>query len=97
MVSTTGIRCVGNSVVLHGVPYAPPYVIRAIGPTDQMLDSISASPYITFYLQAVAAYQLGWQVGIDPIIRMPGYAGSIELDYARPVDTASDELADDRT
>jgi uncharacterized protein YlxW (UPF0749 family) len=96
VVSTTGIRCVGNSVVLHDVPYAPPYVIRAIGPTDSMLDSINASPYIGFYLEAVAAYQLGWQVGIDPVIEMPAYAGSIELDYARPVGE-DDSLPDDRT
>ena len=96
VVSTTGIRCVGNSVVLHDVPYAPPYVIRAIGPTDAMLDSINASPYIGFYLEAVAAYQLGWQVGIDPVIQMPAYAGSTELEYARPAAEA-DELADDRT
>ena len=40
VVSTTGIRCVGNTVVLHDVPYAPPYVISAIGPTDQMLAAI---------------------------------------------------------
>ncbi|WP_454226716.1 DUF881 domain-containing protein [Propioniciclava flava] len=27
----TGIKCVGNTVVVHGVPYAPPDVISAIG------------------------------------------------------------------
>ena len=96
VVSTTGVRCVGNSVVLHDVPYAPPYVIRAVGPTDSMLDSINASPYIGFYLEAVAAYQLGWGVAIDPVIEMPAYAGSIELDYARPVG-GDDSLPDDRT
>jgi len=96
VVSTTGIRCVGNSVVLHDVPYAPPYVIRAVGPTDSMLDSINASPFIGFYLEAVAAYQLGWEVAIDPVIEMPAYAGSIELDYARPVGE-DDPLPDDRT
>ena len=96
VVSTTGIRCVGNSVVLHDVPYAPPYVIRAVGPTDSMLDSINASPYIGFYLEAVAAYQLGWEVAIDPVIQMPAYTGSIELDYARPVGEDA-SLPDDRT
>jgi uncharacterized protein YlxW (UPF0749 family) len=96
VVSTTGIRCVGNSVVLHDVPYAPPYVIRAVGPTDQMLDSVNASPYIGFYLESVAAYQLGWEVGVDPLIEMPGYTGSTELGYARPADRDAD-LADDRT
>ncbi len=25
VVATTGIKCVGNTVVLHGVPYSPPY------------------------------------------------------------------------
>ena len=25
VISTTGIKCVGNTVVLHGVPYSPPY------------------------------------------------------------------------
>ena len=96
VVSSTGIRCVGNSVVLHDVPYAPPYVIRAIGPTDQMLDSVNDSPYIGFYLEAVAAYQLGWEVGVDPLIEMPGYTGSTELSYARPAGRDAD-LADDRT
>ena len=25
VIATTGIKCVGNTVVLHGVPYSPPY------------------------------------------------------------------------
>ena len=36
VISTTGIKCVGNTVVLHGVPYAPPYVISAIGDQDRL-------------------------------------------------------------
>lgn len=97
VVSTTGIRCVGNTVVLHDVPYAPPYVIRAVGPTAQMLTSVNESPYIGFYLQAVAAYQLGWDVQVEPDLQLPGYAGSIELDYARPAGGGVAELPDDRT
>jgi uncharacterized protein YlxW (UPF0749 family) len=31
VISTTAVKCVGNTVVLHGIPYAPPYRIRAIG------------------------------------------------------------------
>ena len=37
VISTTGIKCVGNTVVLHGVPYAPPYVITAIGNPSALL------------------------------------------------------------
>jgi uncharacterized protein YlxW (UPF0749 family) len=96
VISTTGIRCVGNTVILHDVPYAPPYVISAIGPIDLMLDSIDDSPYIDFYLEYVAAYQLGWDVQIEPQISAPAYSGSTELDYARPAGRDV-TLADDRT
>ena len=84
VVSTTGIKCVGNVVILHGVPYSPPYRISAIGPTDQMLTSVTTSPYIQLYLQVVRSSQLGWDVAVSPSLDMPGYTGTTELEYARP-------------
>jgi len=89
VVSTTGIRCVGNTVVLHDVPYAPPYVISAIGPTDQMLAAIDESPYIGFYLDVVEQYQLGWDLQLEGDLEMPGYVGSTALDHARPAGEAT--------
>lgn len=86
VVATTGIRCVGNTVILHGVPYAPPYVISAIGPTASMLRSLEDSPYIGYYLQAVDTYRLGWDVQIEQTIEAPAYAGPTEMSYARPVE-----------
>ena len=90
VVATTGIKCVGNTVVLHGVPYSPPYRISAIGPTDSMLNSVTTSPYIELYLQVVAESGLGWDVQAEPELDMPGYDGSIELDYARPAEGTAD-------
>jgi uncharacterized protein YlxW (UPF0749 family) len=84
VISTTGIKCVGNVVILHGVPYSPPYRISAIGPTDQMLTSVTTSPYIQLYLQVVRSSQLGWDVAVSPSLDMPGYTGTTELEYARP-------------
>jgi uncharacterized protein YlxW (UPF0749 family) len=84
VVATTGIKCVGNSVVLHDVPYAPPYVISAIGPTDRMLQSIRDTPYIDFYLQVVDRYDLGWNLRVERDLKMPGFTGSTDLRYARP-------------
>ncbi|MGN6575337.1 MAG: DUF881 domain-containing protein [Nocardioides sp.] len=84
VVSTTGIRCVGNSVVLHDVPYAPPYRISAIGPVSEMLDAVNASPYIGFYLEDVSDYGLGWDVQVEPSLDLPAYSGSTGLSYARP-------------
>jgi uncharacterized protein YlxW (UPF0749 family) len=83
VVSTTGIRCVGNSVVLNDVPYAPPYRISAIGPVGDMLDAVNASPFVDLYLEYVDAYQLGWDVAIEPHLELPGFSGSTGLRYAR--------------
>jgi uncharacterized protein YlxW (UPF0749 family) len=84
VVSTTGIKCVGNVVILHGVPYSPPYRIAAIGPTEEMLASVTTSPYIELYLKVVEQAGLGWDVSTDDSLSMPGYAGTTALQYARP-------------
>ena len=84
VVSTTGIKCVGNVVILHGVPYSPPYRISAIGPTDEMLASVTTSPYIGLYLQVVEESGLGWDVATEPSMDFPGYTGTTDLEYARP-------------
>ena len=31
VITTTGIKCSGNAVRLHGIPYGQPYVISAVG------------------------------------------------------------------
>jgi uncharacterized protein YlxW (UPF0749 family) len=84
VISTTGIKCVGNTVVLHGIPYSPPYVITAVGDPASMLASINESPYIDIYLDYVRAYDLGWDVVPHSEIRLPKYDGPLDLRYARP-------------
>src|SRR5699024_8504322 len=80
VVSTTGIKCVGNTVVLHGVPYAPPYVITAIGDPVRLDAAITSSPYLQIYQQYVEAFGLGWSQHTDARTVMPGYTGSLSLD-----------------
>jgi hypothetical protein len=48
-----------------------------------MLTSVNASPYIEIYLQYVERYQLGWEVEPETEVSLPGYEGSLDLDYAR--------------
>src|SRR3954465_3733030 len=83
VISTTGIKCVGNTVVLHGVPYAPPYEITAIGDLDALQESLDASEYVDGYKTYVDAYNLGYEVSTDQDVTMPPYDGSIDLRYAR--------------
>ena len=84
VISTTGIKCVGNTVVLHGVPYAPPYVIEAIGDADSLLAAINDSPSIQIYKQYVDAYGLGYAVDRVAAIEAPAFSGSVGLRFAAP-------------
>jgi uncharacterized protein YlxW (UPF0749 family) len=84
VVSTTGIKCVGNTVVLHGVPYAPPYVITAVGDVGAMKDALDTSDYIAGYLTYVRAYDLGYDVTTSPDEKLPGYDAPEMLRYATP-------------
>jgi uncharacterized protein YlxW (UPF0749 family) len=82
VISTTGIKCVGNTVVLHGVPYAPPYKITAIGDLTSLRTSLDSSDYIAGYKTYVDAHDLGYEVSTDNDVTMPAYDGSSELRYA---------------
>jgi uncharacterized protein YlxW (UPF0749 family) len=83
VISTTGIKCVGNTVMLHGVPYSPPYRIAAIGDPVQLDASLDASDYIDAYRNVAAAHGLGYDVTPSVHLEFPAYEGSTDLEYAK--------------
>jgi uncharacterized protein YlxW (UPF0749 family) len=86
VVSITGIKCVGNTVVLHGVPYSPPYRIVAVGTPSHLLRALHHSTYVANYLDYVAPpYNLGWAVRPVRSVSLPPYDGPLQLRYAVPV------------
>lgn len=83
IISTTAVKCVGNTVVLHGVPYAPPYVIEAIGDQDRMREALNESPAINIYRQYVTAYGLGYSVEASGNLDLAGFTGSLGIQVAQ--------------
>jgi uncharacterized protein YlxW (UPF0749 family) len=85
IISTTGIKCVGNTVVLQGVPYAPPYRIVAVGDNAAMYQALVSSPEVQNYRDYVPPpYNLGWSVRLSHHLHIPGYTAPIALEYAQP-------------
>jgi uncharacterized protein YlxW (UPF0749 family) len=80
--SRTGVKCVGNVVVLHGIPYAPPYVIVAIGDQRRMEASLASSRHLTIYRQYAEKYGLGYAQRRVAEASMDGYKGTVVLNYA---------------
>lgn len=82
VVATTAIKCVGNVVVLHGIPYAPPYVITAIGDPHRLQASLGADSYIINYRAYADRFGMGYSVRSQPTVVLPGHQGRVELQYA---------------
>lgn len=85
LISTSAVRCVGNTLILQGRVYSPPYRITAVGDRAKLHRALDADPVIRNYLQYVNAYGLGWQVEDDSRVTVPGYSGTVDLNYAKPV------------
>lgn len=80
--STTAVKCVGNTIVLHGVPYAPPYRVVAIGDRARLAAALADSKAIQIYQEYVRAYRLGYQQESLAEVTMPAFEGAIDNQYA---------------
>ncbi|GGV49957.1 membrane protein [Streptomyces longisporoflavus] len=86
LISTSAVRCVGNTLILQGRVYSPPYKVTAIGDPEKLKTALAASPQIQNYMLYVNAYGLGWKVDDDGAMTLPGYSGTVDLHYAKPVE-----------
>ncbi len=85
LVSTTGVKCVGNTVVLQGVPYSPPYRIEAVGDPDALYAALDSSPSVQNYRDYVEFVDLGLLVETADDLDVPAYEGRTALEYADPM------------
>ncbi len=83
VISTSAVRCVGNTLSLHGTPYSPPYVVTAVGDPDRLSDALDRSAEIDTYLTYVEAYGLGYTLSREDSLDIPAYVGPSSLQYAR--------------
>lgn len=87
VISTTGIKCHGNAVLLQGVPYAQPYVIQAVGYPPDLEDAVFADIDVQYYLARAELpdISVGWDLEAEDDIEAPAYDGLLGLSYAKPL------------
>jgi uncharacterized protein YlxW (UPF0749 family) len=87
VVSTTGIRCEGNSVQLQGLPYPQPYEISAVGDQAALLDALATDDYLQVYRAqaAIPDIAIGWDLELEDQMTAPAYEGLLDLSYAEPI------------
>ncbi len=87
IVSTTGIKCEGNAVLIQGVPYPEPYIISAIGSPSRIESAIERDSDIGNYRSDAddPSIGVGWNLESDDRLAAPAYDGLLDLSYAEPI------------
>jgi len=83
VISTSAVRCVGNTLILQGRVYSPPYVVQAIGNPATMHAALDQNEQVQIYRQYVDYYGLGYDVKSSDKVTFPAYVGSPSLQYAK--------------
>jgi uncharacterized protein YlxW (UPF0749 family) len=84
IISTSAVRCVGNTVILHGQVYGPPFVVTAVGDTDDLRRSLDRDPGVAFFRTFVDRFGLGYEVRAEASVSLPAYDGPLELPSVAP-------------
>ena len=83
VISTSAVRCVGNTLILQGRVYSPPYVITAVGDVQRMRRALQSDPSLVIYRQYADLLGLRYDVEDKARVTLPAYAGSLDLVHAR--------------
>ena len=83
VISTSAVRCVGNTLLLEGRVYSPPFVITAIGDPDRLLQALDAAAEVRLYRDAAASLGLGYDLKVESDVTVPAYTGSVGLRSAQ--------------
>ena len=84
VLATTAIRCVGNTLLMHGQVYMPPYEIAAIGDVRALQVALDRDPAVGQFRTAAEQHELGYEVAVRDAIQIPAFEGLAPLEVARP-------------
>ena len=78
VISTSAIRCVGNTLSLQGRVYSPPFVVIAVGNISELQKALNSEPGVLLYREYVDRFNLGFDISIINEVTIPAWKGSIE-------------------
>ena len=82
IIATSMPRCVGNTLLLNGRTYSPPYTITAIGNASAMQAALAAAPLVSLYKQYVVRFGLGYREEVKPDVQIVGRTEPVRMHFA---------------
>lgn len=83
VVSTSAVRCVGNTLILQGRVYSPPFTIKAIGDPVKLKAALENDETVKIYKEYVDLVGLGYDLKTEPNATFPAFTGSLAMKYAQ--------------
>jgi uncharacterized protein YlxW (UPF0749 family) len=80
VIATSAVKCVGNTLLLHGKVYSPPFRIEAIGDVTKLSQSLRDDQNVAILQDYVDLFGLVYEVQRAALIELPPYEGSLLLD-----------------
>ncbi|MFZ1165093.1 DUF881 domain-containing protein [Mycobacterium sp.] len=89
IIATSVPRCVGNTLLLNGRTYSPPYTVTAIGDATAMQAALAAAPLVILYKQYVVRFGLGYTEQVSPDVHVVGHTEPLRMHSAEPAGPVS--------
>jgi uncharacterized protein YlxW (UPF0749 family) len=83
VISTSAVRCVGNTLLLDGRVYSPPFVVTAIGDPLRLQRALDAAEGVRAFRAAATDFGLGYELKVEGDVTVPAYEGSVTLRSAQ--------------
>ena len=85
LIASSAVKCVGNTLLLQGRVYSPPYVIQAIGDAKRLQRALDSEPGIELLKDLARVYGIGYDVATSPSIRVPEFTGPLTVPNAQTI------------
>lgn len=76
--------CIGNTLLLGGRTYSPPYVVTALGDPARLSRALADEPGVVLFQQYALRYGLGFDTTMSDHLDVPAYDGTVRMQYAQP-------------
>lgn len=93
LISTSAVRCVGNTVILQGQVYSPPFIIEAVGDVTGMTAALDADGAVQFFREWSEVVGLGYSQTERRSLTIPAYTGPTTTSHSQVLQdpTAGDD------
>ena len=85
IVGSSSIYCVGSTIMVNGTLMSPPFSVVIIGPQDRLLAAYDDPNELRDIKQRRDVYGLGFRVTRAASLKVPAYAGAMNVRYASPL------------